>query len=296
MPDTPQTSITTLIATAPNIKRDASRNEPAQTESAPEVVLPPGVYTEHVVLGGPVSLIPRDGPGTVVISVTEGTALIVRADAVLRGIVIVSGDAGLPAVSVEATSPLFEHCEIRGARIETTGDASPTLRHCTISGAVSAGLLARGRNRPHLRDCLFDGIAAEERARPLIRLTTIARPADAGFRVVGDAQADIVRSWVVDSAGPGLLVDDRAAVRLRSCRIVNAATDGLRIDGNAALKDRRLPFDEPTPPRRHHGRPDCAVTGAGAEGVVATGAAPRPATATPPCTTAASPKPATASC
>jgi len=274
VPDQPLPSINALVAATPNV----------------EIVLPPGVYTEHVVLDRSVSLLPRDGPGTVTISVTGGTALIVRADANLRDIVIViaSGDTGLPAVSVEAGSPVFEHCEIRGARIEATGDASPTLRHCTISGAVSVGLLARGRSRPHLRDCLFDdiagdGIAAEETARALIHSTTVAGPAGVGFRIVGDAQADIVHSWVVDSAGPGLLVDDRAAVRLRSCRFVNAATDALRIDGSSALNDRRLPFDEPTPLDETmaavyglydlHGvtLTDCAVTGAGAEGLVATG-------------------------
>jgi hypothetical protein len=255
----------------------------------PEVVLPPGVYREHLVLDRPVCLTARDGLGSVVVVVESGIALTVSADVVLRGVVVRSGDPELPTVVIDAGSPVFERCEIRGARVETVGKAAPTFRECVIRGTELAGLHATGRSRPRLEDCTLadvqgHALAAADEATPQVARTVIIDPTGAGIRLIGGARADFVDCSVLGSGGPGLLVEQEAGVRLRSCRIVDAASDGIRVDGSSPLRDRRLPFDAPTPlddvmtglygpAQTVQGVTlvDCDVSGAAAEGVVAAG-------------------------
>jgi len=267
----------------------AAHDAPGGTDDVPQIMVPPGVYREPIMLDRPVALIARDGLGSVEIAVDSGVAVTVRADSVLRGVIVRSGDPVLAAISVEAGAPRFEQCEVHGARVETAGDSTALLHACTIRNATLAGLYATGRSRPSLEECVIadtlgHGVAAAQHAAPRVYRTTVSDAAGAGFRIVGDARADIADCSVLGGGGPGLVVEQEAGARMRACRISGAATVGVHIVGSSPLRDRRLPFDTPTPlddmMSGVYGPAqavlgvtllDCEVLAAGAEGLIADG-------------------------
>jgi nitrous oxidase accessory protein NosD len=262
------------------------------------VTIPAGTYAERLRLDRPVLLTAAGGPGSVVVTVDQGIAVTIRTDAVLRGIVVRSTDATAPAVLAEAGTAVLEQCEIHGSGVEADHDAVLTLQDCAVRRAARTGVRAREESRVHLRDCLIerpggDGLWAEGRARTLVVRTTVLGPAGTGCRIAGNAQAELADSWIVaarrepgggnETGGDGLAVADEGAVRMRSCRVIDCAGAGVRVEGTSRL-GRRLPFDAPTPldeamadrygpsqGARGVTLTDCVVDGSGAEGIVADG-------------------------
>lgn len=243
------------------------------TASGAEILLAPGTYRERIVLDRPVVLTAREGPGSVRFLVDHGPAVTVRADAVLRGLVIESADPALPAVLIDAGSPRFQQCEFRGARVETGRAAAPFFHSCEFRGAALAGLYATGRSSPRLHECTFTeirghAIVADEWAAPQVLRATILRPAGAGLRASGGARADLADCTITGSRGPGVMVEEQAAVRLRACRIHEAAAEGIRMDGSSPFGHGR---GTPDPSQAFHGVTvtDCEISGAATEGLVA---------------------------
>lgn len=223
------------------------------TSPQSEIVLAAGTYREQVVLERPVTLVAAGDPGSVRIVTERGPALVVRTTATLRGIVLESADPTGPAVSVESGAPVFEHCEVRGARAEASGTATPSFRHCTFTATAHAGVYVRERGTARIERCTFAGVRGHAivgagAARLEIRETRVDAAQGAGLRLLDEARADVLGGTFSDCQGPGVVVADACAVRLVGCRVAGGAAEGVRIDGSSPLReDGAADPDIPTP-------------------------------------------------
>ena len=204
----------------------------------PEIVLAAGTYREQVVLERPVTLVAAGAPGSVRIVTERGPALIARAGALLRGIVLESADPVRPAVSVESGAPVFEQCEFRGARVEAAGTSTPIFRRCSFRAASLAGLYARERSSVLIESCTFTGtrghgLVGADSAMLEVRGSRIEGAQGAGLRLLGEARADVHEAVISDCQAPGVVVADAAALRILGSRITGGAAEGVRIDGSS---------------------------------------------------------------
>ena len=207
----------------------------------PEIVLAAGVYREQVVLERPVTLVAAGGPGSVRIVTERGPALVVRAGALLRGVIVQSEDPERAAVSVTSGAPVFEQCEFRGARVEVAGTATPIFRRCTFSGATLAGLYARERSTVRLERCTFTGIRGHalvgaDSAMLEVHGSRIEDAQGAGLRLLGEARADVRDAVVSGCQAPGVVVADSGALRMVGSRVAGGAAEGVRIDGSSLVR------------------------------------------------------------
>ena len=219
----------------------------------PEVVLAAGVYREQLLLERPVTLIAAGGPGSVRIVTEHGPAVVVRAGAVLRGIIVESADSDRPAVLVESGEPVFEQCEFRGARVETADGSIPIFRRCTFTQTALAGLYARGRSVVRIEQSIFSGIRGHaivgaESAMLEVHGSQVEDAEGAGLRLLDEARADVRGGTISGCRDPGAVVADSAALRMVACRVTGGAAEGIRVDGSSPLRppgQRRTPTPQP---------------------------------------------------
>lgn len=210
----------------------------SSTES--EIVLAAGTYRERVVVDRPVTLVAAGGPGTVRIVAERGPALVVRAAATLRGIVVECADPVRPAVIVESGAAVFEDCEFHGGRAEVSGSAAPTFRRCQFIGTAHAGLYARNRACVRVERCTFGsvrghGLVGTDASRFEVHESRVEGSEGAGLRLLGEARADVLSSAFVTCQNAAVAVADTAALRLLGCRVVGGEAEGIRVDGSSPL-------------------------------------------------------------
>ena len=223
----------------------------------PEIVLAAGTYREQVVLERPVTLVAAGGPGSVRIVTERGPALVVRAGALLRGIVVESADPQRPALVVESGSPVFEQCEFLGARAEAAGGSTPIFRRCAFRRTALAGLYARERSTVRLEHCEFEAIRGHalvgaDSAMLEVHESLVRDPAGAGLRLLGKARADVRDGTFTGCQDPGAVVADAGALRMVGCRIAGGAAEGIRVDGSSLTRSpgprRPAPVADPEAP------------------------------------------------
>ncbi|WP_261562702.1 AAA family ATPase [Frankia tisae] len=167
------------------------------------VAVRPGLYRESLVFTRDVILVAEEGPGSVVIEVPSGAALLVAGGEVwLRDLELRGGDEHLPLVQVAGGLLRMDDCEIRAS----------------AAAAV------------HLRG-----------GRALMRGGSIANPA--GAAVVADAGDAEFTGVVVESiGGPGLVVSGDASPVLRGCVIRGVNGIGVLAAGTGSplLADCRI--------------------------------------------------------
>jgi len=223
----------------------------ANTDQA-ELVLAAGTYREQVVIERAVTLGAAGGPGSVRIVSDRGSALIVRAGVVLRGITLESADPRRPAVLVESGAPVFEDCDFHGARVEAAGGTTPIFRRCSFERTALAGLYAREGSSALIEQCAFSAVRGHalvgaDSAMLEVNDCRVDGPQGAGLRLLGAARADVRASTFTDCHGPGVVVADTGALRMVSSRIAGSGAEGIRVDGSSLLRGSTPKRQAPAP-------------------------------------------------
>jgi len=238
------------------------------------LTLPPGRYSEGLVIDRDVTLAAAAGAGTVWLA--AGSPLVLRGSATLSGLVIVGADPAAPAVVVEAGAPTLRDCEIVGGRVEIAGDASPMLVGCRITGARLAGVHAAGSGRPTLDGCVIadvdgTGFVAGSGSTPALRGCRIVRTTGSGVRARGETTITVDGCEMRETGRGGVLVEDAATVRLLATAVRRPGTEGVRVlpaPAPAGAATGAIPAAAPTVVAQ-----DCDVEDAGSDGLLVEGGA-----------------------
>ncbi|OAA29211.1 AAA+ family ATPase [Frankia sp. EI5c] len=238
---------------------------PALAAAAPgdTVAVRPGVYREELRFDRDVTLVAENGPGSVVIEVPPGSAMLVaRGQIRLHELTLRGGGGELPLLQVAGGRLRLENCEIRaatvaavhlrGGRIVVRGGSltNPAGIGIAAEGGTAeivglrigevggCGLLVTAEAAPVLRDCTFAGAAeaavlAAGTGTPLIENCRIA--AGSGLGVVARQRSGLrMLGTVVDGGRAGLLATERAAPEVTHCTFRETAGHAVVVQGEAA--------------------------------------------------------------
>jgi hypothetical protein len=217
----------------------------AAAEPGDTVALGAGVYRENVVLDKALTLRSAEGPGTVRIEPSAGSALIVLASAAVHGLTLEGQDGSAPAVVIAAGAPELTECRITtrsSVGIEIRGEARPVVRATTVENLGGLGLRVSEAAQALVEDCEIDGTGQSGvvvRAGGALRLVRgkVRRTSGAGLVLTGEGsriEAEDCEFTEVD--GNGVQADDRAEGVLTGCTVSRVSDNGLTLDGAATLR------------------------------------------------------------
>ncbi|MER7156194.1 right-handed parallel beta-helix repeat-containing protein, partial [Streptomyces lydicus] len=247
-----------------------------------------GRYEERILLTGAVTLAAQDGPGSVEIHASTGSALVVDSEEVrLSGLVLSGADEQYPVVDLRRGQAAFDGCSIsgrawtallardqgtlvardctvdnpRGAGIVVTSPGANTVENCQVAEAGSSAVVVAAQGRLTLRGGTLTGsggnaVCVNGRGHATVEDTTVADSRKPGLVVEEEGSAELRRVVVTGSAGPDAYLTSSAPVTLTDCTFSGAEGESVHIAAGSAPLLR-----------------GCTITGAGRCGVRITGAA-----------------------
>ncbi|MFE0267839.1 right-handed parallel beta-helix repeat-containing protein [Nocardiopsis alba] len=271
--------------------------------------LAPGRYDEQLVLSRVVTLMAADGPGTVEILCSSGTAVTSVAEAVkLTGLVLRGRDKEAPVVDVAAGQVELADCEVEGsawAAVLARDSGALALRGCTVRCGEGAGIVVTSEQISVIEDCVIEdvgtsGVVINDKGAPEVRRCTIRDAGANGIYAAGGGAGHISDCTVSGTTKAAVVIDEHAATGLSGLRVHSVADDGVVISTRSSVTVEDLVIERPagrglvlragTDPRvervrvtgsggtgiaaedkaRGHFR-ECEIRDAGAEGVAVTG-------------------------
>jgi ATPase family associated with various cellular activities (AAA)/AAA lid domain/Right handed beta helix region len=229
------------------------------------VEIPAGSYREQLSIGRPVTLVAKDGPGSVTIELDR--PCVVHADAELRGLTI-SG-AGLMAGGT--TRLKLDECVVRGAsstgvglrddaRLSATrshitsvggngvflgGKASARLVGCEITETAFSAIHLAGHAEAELEDCLVGasrehGVRTTEESSLRIDGGTVRDSGLSGISAETKGRVILTGCTVQKTERAGILVGAGTTARIERCRIEQAGGSALVVWTDATARARGL--------------------------------------------------------
>ncbi|MEU1755126.1 AAA family ATPase [Micromonospora matsumotoense] len=203
------------------------------------VVVQPGVYREQVQLGGDVTLIAEEGPGTVTIDGGDGVALFVGAGEVtLHGIELVGGGGHLPAVQVGGGRLELTRCGVRAGGVVAVHvpGGELAMRDSRVGNPGGAGLLFERAGTGEVVRTTVAGIGtvavAVAGGDPVLRGCTITDVRGSGVLCTGGGRGLVEQCAITAVDGPGLLVED-GTIRLVDTRILDTVGPPVLVTGGS---------------------------------------------------------------
>ncbi|WNI21442.1 right-handed parallel beta-helix repeat-containing protein [Streptomyces sp. ITFR-16] len=185
--------------------------------------LRPGTYEENLVVTTRVTIVAEQSRGSVRLAPRTGTAISLRADAVMLTDLVVRGeDEDVPVVDASHGQVAMQGCDISGASWATVlarNSGSLAIRECRISSRTGAGVVVTSATESSLESCTFEhlgtsGVVIGERGRATIRGCTVRDARGNGLLANGDAQVTVEDCDLSSTDKPALALEERSAVRV----------------------------------------------------------------------------------
>ncbi|WP_256789276.1 AAA family ATPase [Frankia sp. AvcI1] len=220
------------------------------------VAVRPGVYRESLVFTRDVVLVAEEGPGSVVIEVPTGSALLCAGgDIRLRDLTVRGGDEELPLVQaaggrlgldncqLEATASAALHVRggrvgVRAGRIENAHGSGVVVdagvaefTEVAVEATGGPALVVAGGAAPTFRHCTFAGldgfgVVATGTGAPRIEGSRISSASSVAVLVQQESRARLVDTQI-DGSQVGLYVSGRAQPVLERCRLGKVTAHGV---------------------------------------------------------------------
>ncbi|GLU47618.1 right-handed parallel beta-helix repeat-containing protein [Nocardiopsis ansamitocini] len=277
----------------------------AAAQSGAIITIAPGRYEESLMLLKVVTLMARDGRGSVEITAESGSAVISGAEAVkLSGLVLRGRDEERPAVDIPAGQVEMADCEVDGSAwtavvvretgalamresrvtcsagagvVITTAETS-IIEDCVIEDVETSALVIGDRGRPTVRSCVFrdvrgNGVFASGQASGLIEDCDISGCAKPAIALEDDSSTALRDVRVHDCPDDGLVVSSRSRVEVEDCRFDDLGGRGVAVHNGSDPQMRRVRVARPKGVGIHVWNKarglftDCEVEDAGSDGV-----------------------------
>ncbi|MFE6904517.1 right-handed parallel beta-helix repeat-containing protein [Streptomyces sp. NPDC057717] len=222
----------------------------ARARSGAVISVRPGTYVENLVIITPVTIAAEQGRGTVEISPRRGSALVLKADAVMLTDLVLRGrDTDLPVVDAPRGQVAMDGCEITGAAwtaLITRGNGSLALRDCRISNPGGAGVVATSAVESSLESCAIEhlgttGVVIGERGRITVRGCTIRDARGNGVLANGEAQGSVEDCDISSTDKPAVALEEHSTTRVLRT-VVHDTSTGVHLTSQSrtTLEDVRV--------------------------------------------------------
>ena len=217
----------------------------AAAEPGDTVTIGPGVFRENVVLDKALTVRAAEGPGTVRIEPSAGTALTLLATATVEGLVLEGQDGSAPAVLIAAGEGELTDCRITtrsSVGIEVRGGTAPTVRRCTVDNPGGLGIRVADGAAALFEECEVlaagqAGVVVRAGATARLERCRVHHANGAGLVLTGEGSGvDAVGCEFYEINGNGVQAEDRALGRLAGCTVYRVTDNGLALDSEARLE------------------------------------------------------------
>ncbi|WP_329023182.1 right-handed parallel beta-helix repeat-containing protein [Streptomyces sp. NBC_01423] len=183
----------------------------------------PGTYEENLVVTTRVTIVAEQSRGSVRLAPRTGTAVSLRADALMLTDLVVQGqDEEAPVVDASHGQVAMQGCDVSGASWATVlarNSGSLAMRECRVSSRTGAGVVVTSASESSLESCTFEhlgtsGVVIGERGRATVRGCTVRDARGNGLLANGDAQVSVEDCDLSSTDKPALALEERSAVRV----------------------------------------------------------------------------------
>jgi SpoVK/Ycf46/Vps4 family AAA+-type ATPase len=194
----------------------------SQARTGAVIRVSPGRYQENLQIDTRVTLVGEGPPDQVEICPRRGSAVSLRADAVmLTGLTLRGQDKDAPVVDVFAGQVALDGCTVNGAgwtALLARGSGSLAARGCRITNPGGAGIVDTSESSSTIEDCLFDNFGTSavvigEQGRPTVR----------GCRIRG-------------ARGNGVLANGESAGVVQDCDISSSGKPAIALEGHSSTR------------------------------------------------------------
>ncbi|MEU3307483.1 right-handed parallel beta-helix repeat-containing protein [Nocardiopsis sp. NPDC006832] len=206
------------------------------------ITIAPGRYEESLVLREVVTLVSRDGRGTVEITSASGSVVLSGAEAVkLDGLVLRCRDEERPTVDVAAGEVEMADCEVYGAAwsaVSIRAEGGLAMRDCRVCCSEGAGVVVVSSGRTTIEDCLIEDVKTSalvigEQGRPWVRSCVLRDAGGNGLFASGGAAGTLEDCEITATGKPGVAFEEGAATTLRRLRVHNTEREGITLSSQA---------------------------------------------------------------
>jgi SpoVK/Ycf46/Vps4 family AAA+-type ATPase/nitrous oxidase accessory protein NosD len=230
------------------VDADAPDGHPTITEaveaaaSGALITIAPGRYEESLVLRDVVTLMARDGLGSVEITTGTGSAVVSAAEAVkLSGLVLRGRHADYPAVDIPVGQLEMADCEVEGASwtaVSVRGGGALAMRDSRVTCSAGAGVVITSSEPSVIEDCVVEEVETSavvigEQARPTIRSCVLRDAGGNGVFASGQAGGAVRDCEIAGTKKPAVALEEGAATSVLGARVHDTEGDGLVISSRS---------------------------------------------------------------
>ncbi|SNX66221.1 SpoVK/Ycf46/Vps4 family AAA+-type ATPase [Streptomyces sp. TLI_55] len=201
----------------------------------------PGRYQECLVIGTRVTIVAEQARGSVEIAPRRGSAVVLKADAVmLTDLVLTGRDEELPVVDVARGQLALEGCDVTGAgwtALTARGTGSLAMRDCRITNPQGAGLVVTSPVDSSVESCTVEhlgtsGAVIGERGRVTLRGCTVRDARGNGVLANGEARGSVEDCDISATDKPAIALEEHCTTRVVRTAVHDTST-GVHLSSAA---------------------------------------------------------------
>ncbi|MFJ2477813.1 right-handed parallel beta-helix repeat-containing protein [Streptomyces sp. NPDC087659] len=210
----------------------------------------PGTYAENLVITTRVTIAAAQARGTVEIAPRNGSAITLKADAVMLTDLTLRGrDEELPVVDALHGQLAMEGCEVVGSAwtaLLTRGGGSLAMRDCRISNRGGAGVVVTSAAESSVESCTLEHFGTSamvigDRGRVTVRGCTIREARGNGILGNGEGQMSVEDGDISSTDKPSIALEDRSTAQVLRT-VVHDTSVGVHLtsQGRVVLEEVRV--------------------------------------------------------
>ncbi|MEW2491290.1 right-handed parallel beta-helix repeat-containing protein [Streptomyces sp. NPDC048411] len=209
----------------------------ARARSGAVLSVLPGTYPENLTITTPVTIVAAQARGTVEIAPRRGTALTLKADAVMLTDLVLRGrDEELPVVDAPRGQVAMDGCEIAASSwtaLLARNSGSLALRDCRVTNGTGAGVVVTSPADSSVESSTLEhlgttGVVIGEQGRVTVRGCTIRDARGNGVLANGDAQGSVEECDISSTDQPAVALEGRSTTSVLRTVLHDTST-GLHI-------------------------------------------------------------------
>ncbi|GAA1780354.1 right-handed parallel beta-helix repeat-containing protein [Streptomonospora arabica] len=214
----------------------------AAADSGALISIARGRYEETLVLRNVVTLVARDGRGSVELLADSRSAVASAAEAVkLSGLVLSGRSADHPTVDIAAGQVEMADCEVSAeawAAVSVRGSGALAMRESRVTCSGGAGVVITAAEPSAVEDCVIEEVNTSalvigERGRPSVRSCVLRDTGGNGLFASGQAAGTVEDCEISRTAKPAIALEEDASTSVRGTRVHGVSGDGLMISSRA---------------------------------------------------------------
>ncbi|WP_150242681.1 right-handed parallel beta-helix repeat-containing protein [Nocardiopsis quinghaiensis] len=206
------------------------------------ITIAPGRYEESLVLRGVITLVARDGRGSVEVTSGSRSAVVSGSEAgKLSGLILRGRGSDHPAVDIPAGQLEMADCEVDGAAwtaVSVRGGGALAMRDSRVTCSGGAGIVITSPGPSVIEDCVVEEVGTSavvigEQGRPTVRSCVLRDTGGNGVFASGQSAGTVEDCDISGTGKPAVALEEGAATSLLGTRVHDTGGDGLVVSSRA---------------------------------------------------------------